>query len=90
MPKKKRLSWRAQKALQIIAEHPDWSDNKVGVEMMRLGICKDRSYLSKLIWKEKYPAGKKPISEPWRRYMLRYHGTDPQIWNKYHKEDDEI
>jgi hypothetical protein len=89
MPKKrKRLLWREQKALEIIAQHPFWSNNRVGVEMVKLGYCKDSGYVNKLLWKEQY-GNKRPISEPWRRMMLKEYGDNVEVWNRYHKESDE-
>jgi len=86
--KRKRLLWGEQKALEILEENPWWSNNRVGVEMVRLGYTKDSGYLNKRIWKEKY-GNKRPFSEPLRRHMLRYYGDSVHIWNQYHKDEDE-
>ncbi|GAF98878.1 unnamed protein product, partial [marine sediment metagenome] len=85
---KKRLLWREEKGFQILSEHPWWSNNRVGQEMVRLGICKDRGYLNKRIWKEQHPEGKKVISEPWCQMMLRKHKDDVETWNKYYRNSD--
>jgi len=85
---RKRKLWREQKALEILRAHPEWSNNRVGVEMVRLGYTKDRGYLNKRVWKETY-GNKRAISEPWRRMMLKEHGDKVDVWNRYNRESDE-
>ena len=94
MAKKKRYTEKQLKVLELVAKHPEWSNNQIGTEMVRLGYTTDRGYLNKLLWKERKreedPEGlRKMISEPWRRMMLKEHGNDPSIWNRYHKDEDE-
>jgi len=86
--REKRRLWREEKALEILEENPFWSNNRIGVEMVRRGYTKDRGYLNKRIWKEKQEP-KPPISEPWRRMMLKKYGDNIDVWNRYHKDKNE-
>jgi hypothetical protein len=74
--KQKKLLWREMKAIEILLENPFWSYYKIGQEMVRRGYTKDPRYLYKRQWALKW-GPRPPVSEPWKRYMIKKYGYVP-------------